>query len=271
MADVANFLSECFHKGLEYSTLNSYRSAISAFHPEVEGFKVGQHPVVRRIMLGAFNERPPKPRYSSTWDVNKVLEYFMSQEDELSLKEITLKLTMLIALTTASRGSEIRALNPLCMSDKGDVVEFQLDRLTKSYKAGRPSISVTLHAYKANQKLDVVACLRRYLSLSEKFRLNKEQKQQLLLSFIKPYKPIVTCSVARWLKAVMSGAGIDTSVYKAHSTRSAATSKAKTLGISTEEIMQKANWSRASTFHKFYCKDKDPKSLFQTSVLSLQK
>ena len=41
MADVANFLTEQLQRGLQYSTLNCYRSAISAYHPEIEGYKMG--------------------------------------------------------------------------------------------------------------------------------------------------------------------------------------------------------------------------------------
>ena len=50
----------------------------------------------------------------------------------------------------------------------------------------------------------------------------------------------------------MTAAGIDTDKYKAHSTRSAATSKAKAVGLSVSDIIAQANWSRASTFSRFY-------------------
>ena len=43
---VLNFLAIQFEAGLEYRTLNVYRSALSATHPQIEGFKVGEHPFV---------------------------------------------------------------------------------------------------------------------------------------------------------------------------------------------------------------------------------
>ena len=55
----------------------------------------------------------------------------------------------------------------------------------------------------------------------------------------------------------MEAAGMDTSMYKAHSTRSAATSEAKVQGLSTKQILQAANWRNASTFHWFYNKGID--------------
>ena len=91
-----NFLSRSFQEGLEYSTLNGYRAALSAYHPEVDGHKIGQHPMVKQFMSGAFNERPPQPRYVETWDVNMVLEHIQNMKDngnltdkELSMKTVT--------------------------------------------------------------------------------------------------------------------------------------------------------------------------------------
>ena len=61
-----NFLAELFEKGYSYSSLNSYRSAISSVHEHIDGMVIGQHPIVTRVLKGAYNSRPPKPRYSST-------------------------------------------------------------------------------------------------------------------------------------------------------------------------------------------------------------
>ena len=50
----------------------------------------------------------------------------------------------------------------------------------------------------------------------------------------------------------MKEAGIDTSVYIAHSTRGAATSKAKAMGVPMADILNTANWNSASIFCRFY-------------------
>lgn len=75
---------------------------------------------------------------------------------------------------------------------------------------------------------------------------------QLLISYQKPHKPVSTNTIARWLKNVMAKAGIDTSVYKAHSMRAAVTSAAKKVPIDT--ILSTASWSSESTFAWFYDK-----------------
>ena len=68
------------------------------------------------------------------------------------------------------------------------------------------------------------------------------------------YKPICSSSIARWMKTVLASAGVDTDQFKAHSTRSAATSAAKSAGVSLRDIMTMADWSRESTFTPFYHK-----------------
>ena len=77
----------------------------------------------------------------------------------------------------------------------------------------------------------------------------------LLISFIKPYHKVSTDTIARWIKTVLHLAGIDTSIFKAHSTRSASTSAATKLGVPLQDIMSSAGWSSNSTFGKFYNKD----------------
>ena len=64
-------------------------------------------------MKGIFNLRPPRPRYESTWDVSKVHHFLrsLSPVKYLKLKDLTLKLTMLIALTNAARAQLIHLMN----------------------------------------------------------------------------------------------------------------------------------------------------------------
>ena len=56
--DVVNFLAELYAEGYQYRSLNAYRSAISSIHERVEGQSVGQHPLVSRLLKGAFNQNP---------------------------------------------------------------------------------------------------------------------------------------------------------------------------------------------------------------------
>ena len=51
---------------------------------------------------------------------------------------------------------------------------------------------------------------------------------------------------------MLQDCGVSTSVFKAHNTRSAATSKAFLQGASIAEILKLANWSNEKTFTKYY-------------------
>ena len=51
--------------------------------------------------------------------------------------------------------------------------------------------------------------------------------------------------------------GIDVSIYKGYSTRSAAASAAKLKGVSTSDILKVADWSREITFTRFYYRQLD--------------
>ncbi len=52
----------------------------------------------------------------------------------------------------------------------------------------------------------------------------------------------------------MENAGIDTSVYKPHSARSATVSKVASLGIPTDVILSRAAWKSDNCFAKYYIK-----------------
>ena len=101
----------------------------------------------------------------------------------------------------------------------------------------------------------MVNILESYLERSEDWRKNKQK--QLFLSTIAPHQEVVKSTVAGWLKSVLKDVRIDTSVFTAHSTRSASTSKAKALGLPLEEILKRGNWSGKSTwqlhYHKSVC------------------
>ena len=63
-------VSVCSH-----SAVNSARRALSAYLPLRDGFSVGSHPDICRLVKGVFEERPLMPKYSSTWVVKTVLDY----------------------------------------------------------------------------------------------------------------------------------------------------------------------------------------------------
>jgi site-specific recombinase XerD len=269
LADIINFLSSRFEEGLEYATLNGYRSALSAYHPEIEGFKVGQHPRVKQFLAGVFNVRPPLPRYTETWDVNTVLEYIQSlgENSHLNDKNLTQKLVMLIALTNVTRAHEIQGLDLKYVEDHGEKIIFHIPGLTKTKRPGNSNKEVILQEYEEEKTLDVVDCFRHYIGRTKTWRDGENKESQLFLSLVFPHNPVTSSTISRWLKDIMCKAGIDTEKFKAHSVRGAATSKAMQGGMSVEQILEKANWSNAKTFYRFYYKSVN-KDIFQMKVFA---
>lgn len=276
VGDIGNFLTTEFQEGKAYSTINGYRSAISARHPLVEGKPVGQHPDITKLMMGVFNKRPPVPRYSDTWAVDRVLEAIKSLGDnkDIDIKALTGKLAMLMALTSACRGSELSKIKLSNKTQEKDGIQFQLDLVTKTSRPGKALLKLTFATYEKDPRLDVVGCLEEYQNRTRLWRLSQQQIDFLFLGLIKPHKPVAPCTIARWLLFIMEKGNIDTSKYKAHSTRAASTSKASVQGMSVEQIIKKADWSRATTFGRFYHKDihvmagdTPPGETFQDKVL----
>ena len=65
------------------------------------------------FLRGIFNSRPPAPRYTTTWDVDRVLIYIhnLPENGQLSLTILAHKLAMLMALSNADRCSELACLD----------------------------------------------------------------------------------------------------------------------------------------------------------------
>ena len=230
---ILDYLTEMMDtKNREYRTINNHRSAISAFHSEVDGHKVGKHPRVQELLKGISYCKPPKPRLNAVWDVEILINHIEQQphNNELSLKELTLKTTALLALTAIPRVSELAMLDTQWLIKKEDVYTFQLEGRAKHSKQGKPTPPIIFTKFTPNSKLCPLRTIDTYLEKTETLRIGVEGRSKLFLCYIKPYGPATKASIRRWLLEAMSTAGIDTQVYKAHSTRSSASSKAKSRG-----------------------------------------
>ena len=61
--EILDYLTDLYKQGVQYRTINNHRSAISAFHEQIQGKPVGEHPRVCALLVGIFNSRPPQPKY----------------------------------------------------------------------------------------------------------------------------------------------------------------------------------------------------------------
>ena len=109
LAGVLDFLSSMAKEGKAYRTISLYRSMLSSTLKEIDGHKIGSHPLVVRLLKGVFNLNPPRAKYTHFWDQNVVLKYLetLGRSELLSLDNLTFKLATLLALASLCRMSAI--------------------------------------------------------------------------------------------------------------------------------------------------------------------
>lgn len=248
-------MTELFNEGVGYSTLNTVRSSLSTII-KTENGTIGSHWLVSRFMKGISEIRPSIPRYSGTWDVNLILDYFdkLGINDDLSLELLTKKVTVLLLILSGQRVQtpHLLKVNQISFNKNDCVIRVtgsDQDKL-KHFNAKKNVQVMTFEKYD-DKKLCFVTCLQDYLKRTAGHR----NSDYLLLCFKKPYGHASKDTISRWLKCVMKEVGIDTKVFGPHSVRGASTSAAAKLEVPLNTILQAAGWSNAQTFKKFYFKD----------------
>ena len=95
---------------------------------------------------------------------------------------------------------------------------------------------VTYRAYPQISNLCPVTTIRHYKSVWDLLFPNTAQ---FIVTHRKPHKLAHKDTIARWMKQLMTEAGVDISVYKANSCGSASASAAKSIDIPFEDIFLK--------------------------------
>lgn len=247
------FLADLYQRGLGYSAINTARSALSTIISTPNG-TFGNHPLVVRFMKGVFEMKPSLPRYTKTWDVGTVLTYLAKLPPNLSLtlQQLTMKLTMLLSLITGQRCQTLSKLDTKFMQSQPERYIFTIRETLKTSRPGRHVDPIELVAYNSDERLCVVKLITLYLEKTKEIR--KPEVTKLLISYVKPHKAVGSATIGKWVKATMKDAGIDTTVFSAHSGRSASTSYAKSAGIPLVDILKAGGWTNAQTFAKYYDK-----------------
>ena len=267
---VLEFLTDLFEKGLQVNSLCVVRAGLSAHLEPIDTFAIGSHPAVIKLFKGMYNVRPRSFKDKSTWKVDTVLEYIIDWGPNWSMDmyKLTLKLAMLLALSSGARSSEICALTTNNAQFLPNGVRFLLNKHKKNRKTSVLPGTLFFPYFMANKNLCPVSCLEHYLLKTFGHRLY-EGSDTLFRAINKPTKGVQPCTVSRWLTqtiALASGWGTDKLI--GHSVRSLSASKAKIRGLSVREIMESVEWKSESTFRYFY--DQSPlNDKFGQTVLTI--
>ncbi|XP_072010847.1 uncharacterized protein [Engystomops pustulosus] len=241
---VLDFLQKGLEIGLSTSTLKVQISALSAFfdHP------LADHRWVKRFIAAANRIRPQILKRVPSWDLSLVLDALSRPPFEplkdASIKNLTLKTSLLIAVTSARRLGELQAI-----SIREPYMCILPDRITLTLDPSFvPKVASGFHK---NQEI-----------ILPSFYGNPSSSKEVAwhsLDFQGKNKGVKASktTIARWLKTAIASCYTEQGKevppnLKAHSTRAISASWAEKRGASLEQICRVATWASSSTFAKHY-------------------
>lgn len=256
------YLTKYQATGVSYSAVNQARCALSLVLPRFEAETFGKNIEVSQIVRAVWKKRPPEPKYTQFWDVSKVFDLIheWGENKTLSIEKLTKKLAMLLLLVTSQRCNTILELCVNRCDYDNEVVIFRLNKLLKSAKLGEPLGSITLKPYDKKPNLCVVRTLKRYIRKTKNVR---GSENQMLLSYASN-KKLCHGTLSKYLKDVLTKAGIEANKYGAHTARgSSASAMTETVrnnpNISQElktrqinDILAHVGWKSYETFARHY-------------------
>lgn len=243
------YLTDKFNSGASYSTLNSYRSALSI----LLGHDITVNDCIKRFFKGVYRLKPPAPKYNTTWDPNLVLNYLASYfpNHSISLKDLSFKTTTLLALASAQRIQTLSLILINNISFSTDKIQIKIDELIKTSRPGSYQPLIVLPYIKERPEVCPALALKSYVDRTKDLR----KENNLFISYQKPHKKVVAQTLSHWVKNTLEKSGIDINIYSAHSTRHASTSAAHRAGVNWDVIRKAAGWTESShVFLKYYNK-----------------
>ena len=172
--NITYFLAELDKKGLSHSTLNLARSAVLAYLIKYRTYSVGSDPRVCRLTKGMFEKKTSLPRYSETWDVDKVLDCLIEWPslEDIQLKDLTLRTIMLLALLSGQSGQSIHSLLVEDIKFKDTKCITVDSSVLKQTKAGVHIPPLELDSFQ-NEKLCIVSHLKAYIQKTKSLQQGK--------------------------------------------------------------------------------------------------
>ena len=140
---------------------------------------------------------------------------------------------------------------------------FGLEEHTKQNRPGNMFSNFCVRRYD-HDNLCPYQTLKTYLERTSVLRGTTTTK--LFISYVKSHKAVGTHTIGRWIKQLLQENRIDTTIFKAHSTRTVSVSKVS-RSLPTDAILKHVGWKSDCVFRKFYNKPIVTSNLFQEAVL----
>ena len=145
---------------------------------------------------------------------------------------------------------------------------FCIDQIVKQSTPSRDQPILLRPRVVADSMLCVATVLDQHIDRTSSLQ---GEEQQQFGSYVQPHQGVSKDTISRWIKTVMQQAGLDTTVFKPHSTRAASTSKAHSCNVSLPAVMKATSWTSDCVFNIFYNKPVQPQNLadiFSHAILS---
>jgi hypothetical protein len=117
----------------------------------------------------------------------------MASNENLSLKELTLKTTILLVLMSSARAHKLTALHLDYVSQKENGWEFVIPKHVKNSRPNRPARNIYLPSLPENQKICVIDSMKQYVNRTARIR----KDQYLQVSYTSPHSAIGSQTTCR--------------------------------------------------------------------------
>ena len=152
----------------------------------------------------------------------------------LELAQLTCKCVMLTALTSGQRVQTLRRMHLDCMTFTREAFCFTYPLV---WNRPTPEIYLPRSPHPCTCVWVWICDYFMYLLRTETLRAS----DRLFVITTKEHSSATWLTLGRWLREVLELAGVNSKIYKAHSTRSALTSKAQKY-VSTDKVLAAADW-----------------------------
>ena len=165
--DGLDFLGNLFEHKKNYSTISCVRLVLSLFKNTGNNVEFGKQQIVQKYVKGICHLRPSLPKYTFTWDVRNLLDYYYKcqpSNNELDLKALTIKTATLLTLLLCQRAQTAYSLDLKYIKVEENKIQIAFPSLLKQTRPGKHSKPVTLKSYEIHLKICPVNALQSYIN-----------------------------------------------------------------------------------------------------------
>ncbi|CAG8436131.1 10656_t:CDS:2 [Funneliformis caledonium] len=187
-------------------------------------------------------KNPPLTHSDEPIDITPSLDYIKEMGDNLSMtiRDLTIKTSFLLALVTASRPSDLRKVNLTTMKDLN--TSYSKSHSLTTSKS--PTKKIYVGRYNDDPFLCPYNALQFLLSRTRSWRDNQKKQEALFLITKPPHTPAATDTIAGWIKTVIK--------MSAKDMRSLSAFFLQNAGGDISTILALGNWFSNTTYQRFY-------------------